>query len=45
MENTKVEKSNNELVPVTIESRDIGSLVYIIRGKQVMIDSDLALLY
>ena len=45
MENTKVEKSNNELVPVTIESRDIGSLVYIIRGKQVMIDSDLAMLY
>ena len=26
MENTKVEKSNNELVSVTIESRDIGRM-------------------
>ena len=43
--NTKVEKSSNELVPVAIESKDIGNLVYVIRGKQVMIDSDLAVLY
>ena len=30
MENAKVEKSNNELIPITIESKDIGSLVYVI---------------
>ncbi len=45
MEKAKGEKIKSELVPVTVESRDIGSLVYIIRGKQVMIDSDLAVLY
>ena len=45
MEYTKVEKSSNELLPATIENKDIGSLVYVIRGKQVMIDSDLAMLY
>ena len=45
MEKTKVEKTNNELIPITVENKDIGSLVYIIRGKQVMIDSDLAMLY
>ena len=45
MENTKAEKSSNELVSVTIESKDIGSLIYVIRGQQVMLDSDLAMLY
>ena len=35
----------NEIVPVTIETIDIGSLVYMIRGQQVMLDSDLAMLY
>ena len=34
-----------EIVPVVTEIKDIGSLVYVIRGKQVMIDSDLAMLY
>ena len=32
-------------IQIMIESKDIGSLVYVIRGKQVMIDSDLAMLY
>ena len=45
MGKTKTEKMNNELLPITIENKDIGSLVYILRGKQVMIDSDLAMLY
>ncbi len=45
MEKTKVENSNNELIPVAIESKDIESLVYVIRGKQVILDSDLAMLY
>lgn len=34
-----------EMLPVATEIKDIGSMVYIIRGRQVMIDSDLATLY
>ena len=45
MEKAKVEESSNDLIPVTIESKDIESLVYVIRGKQVILDSDLAMLY
>lgn len=45
MENTKAENRKTALVQSTVENRDVGSLVYIIRGKQVMIDSDLAVLY
>lgn len=45
MEKAKVENSSNELIPVAIESKDIESLVYVIRGKQVILDSDLAMLY
>lgn len=43
--NTKQEQTTNEIVPVITEIKDIGSLVYVFRGKQVMIDSDLAMLY
>lgn len=42
---TKQEQTTNEIVPVITEIKDIGSLVYVFRGKQVMIDSDLAMLY
>lgn len=35
MGNTKQEQINNEIVPVNAEIKDIGSLVYVIRGKQV----------
>ena len=45
METKKTENIDNEMVAITVENRDIGSFVYIIRGKQVMIDSDLAMLY
>ena len=46
MANAKQEQMNRqEIVPVVTEIKDIGSLVYVIRGKQVMIDSDLAMLY
>ena len=45
MEKAKVEESSKDLIPVTIESKDIESLVYVIRGKQVILDSDLAMLY
>lgn len=34
-----------EIVPIVTEIKDIERLVYVIRGKQVMLDSDLAMLY
>lgn len=45
MKDSKNEKMNTEWVSGTIENKSIGSFVYIIRGKQVMVDSDLAMLY
>lgn len=45
MKDSKNEKTNTEWVSGPIENKRIGSLVYIIRGKQVMVDSDLAMLY
>ena len=38
-------KGKNEIVPVIIQTKDIGRLIYTIRGKQVMLDHDLAALY
>ena len=38
-------KDKNEIVPVIIRANDIGQLIYTIRGKQVMLDHDLAALY
>ncbi len=43
--NKKEEQSSCETVMPSIDVRDIQSMVYIIRGKQVMLDSDLADLY
>lgn len=40
---TKNEKV--EIVPVTIQAKDIKDLIYTIRGNQVMLDQDLAVLY
>lgn len=34
-----------EVMPLTLKTDDIASLIYTIRGKQVMIDEDLAVLY
>ena len=45
MKDSKNENMNTEWVSGTIENKSIGSFVYIIRGKQVMVDSDLAMLY
>ena len=42
MTNTK-EKS--EIVPAIIQTNDIDRLIYTIRGRQVMLDHDLAALY
>ena len=34
-----------EIIPVTVDTKDVKSLIHVIRGKQVMLDSDLAMLY
>jgi hypothetical protein len=33
------------MIPVVAENKDIKSLIYVVRGQQVMLDSDLAMLY
>ena len=38
-------KEKAEIVPVIIQMNDIGKLIYTIRGKQVMLDYDLAVIY
>lgn len=46
MENINQElMDKQEIVPIVTEIKDIERLVYVIRGKQVMLDSDLAMLY
>ena len=39
--------AENSNLPVVVETdtKQIQNLIYVIRGKQVMIDSDLAMLY
>ena len=34
-----------EIISVTTDAKDLKSLIYVIRGKQVMLDSDLAMLF
>ncbi len=41
----KEQGSSTELNPVDIDPKVIKSLIRVIRGKQVMLDSDLAMLY
>jgi hypothetical protein len=43
-------KDNNqnnkvEMLPVNIEGKDIRDMIHVIRGQQIMLDSDLAMLY
>lgn len=38
-------ENSNALVPAAVNNADIRSLVYVIRGQQVMLDNDLAALY
>ena len=33
------------IIPVTADTKDVKSLIHVIRGKQIMLDSDLAMLY
>ena len=35
----------NSMITVSLDSKDIKNLIYVIRGQQVMLDSDLAMLY
>lgn len=44
-DNKQVQKEKTKLVPVVINEKDIGKLIYTIRGQQVMLDQDLAALY
>ena len=39
------QNNKTEIIPVHIKPEDIENLVYTIRGKQVMLDHDLALIY
>ena len=34
-----------EIMPVNIEGKDIRDMIHVIRGQQIMLDSDLAMLY
>ena len=44
---TALERENDDIQEISIESAesDIKSMIYVIRNQQVMIDSDLAMLY
>ncbi len=42
---TNIEPVNNDLNLVKYEKIDIKNFIYCIRGKQVMLDSDVAMLY
>ena len=46
-EQTTLAKANSDIQEISIEpaESDIKSMIYIIRNQQVMIDSDLAMLY
>lgn len=41
----KEQEQTTDMIPVIAETKDIKNLIYIVRGKQVMLDSDLAMLY
>ena len=40
----KIEQST-DIIPAIADTKDIKSLIYVVRGQQVMLDSDLAMLY
>ena len=41
----KTQEKTAEIIPVTVDTKDVKSLIHVIRGKQIMLDSDLAMLY
>lgn len=38
-------ENDNSIIPSDVTNEDIKNLIYTIRGKQVMLDSDVAMLY
>lgn len=41
----KAQEKTAEIIPVTVDTKDVKRLIHVIRGKQIMLDSDLAMLY
>lgn len=41
----KEQEQTTDIIPVVAEAKDIKNLIYVVRGQQVMLDSDLAMLY
>lgn len=41
----KEQEQTTKMIPVVAETKDIKSLIYVVRGQQVMLDSDLAMIY
>lgn len=41
----KVQEKSVAIIPVTADTKDVKSLIHVIRDKQIMLDSDLAMLY
>ena len=41
----KEQEQTTDMIPVVAETKDIKSRIYVVRGQQVMLDSDLAVLY
>ena len=38
-------EQTTDIIPVVAEAKDIKNLIYVVRGQQVMLDSNLAMLY
>ena len=41
----KAQEQSTDIIPVVADTEDIRSLIYVVRGQQVMLDRDLAMLY
>ena len=41
----KAQEQTTDIIPTIAETKDIKSMIYVVRGQQVMLDSDLAMLY
>ena len=41
----KGQEKSTDIIPVVTDTKDIKSLIHVVRGQQVMLDSDLAMLY
>ena len=39
----KEQEQTIDMIPVVAQTKDIKSLIYVVRGQQVMLDSDLAI--